>query len=105
METMHRRKDGSEFPVEIHLAFVWVHGREMLMSLERDITERYAATEALRVSQSQLLASEKLASLGRLTAGLAHEINTPLAATMNSLYEAERLGQGIRRLGGRARSH
>lgn len=93
METVHRRKDGSEFPVEIHLAFVWIDGREMLMSLERDITERHAATEALQASQSRLLASEKLASLGRLTAGLAHEINTPLAATMNSLYEAERLAK------------
>ncbi|MDV6374888.1 PAS domain S-box protein [Deinococcus arenicola] len=93
METMYRRKDGSEFPVELHLAFVWIQGREMLMSLGRDITERHAATEALRVTQSQLLASEKLAGLGRLTAGLAHEINTPLAATMNSLYEAERLAK------------
>ncbi len=93
METIHRRKDGSEFPVEIHLAFVWIHGREMLMSLERDITERRAAAEALQASQSRLLASEKLASLGRLTAGLAHEINSPLAATMNSLHEAERLAR------------
>ncbi|GGO33954.1 PAS domain-containing sensor histidine kinase [Deinococcus humi] len=93
METMHRRKDGSEFPVEIHLAFVWIHGREMLMSLERDITERQAATDALQASQSRLLASEKLASLGRLTAGLAHEINSPLAATMNSLHEAAQLAK------------
>lgn len=50
-----------------------------------DITERRQAEKALEVSQGQLLSSEKLASLGRLTAGLAHEINTPLAATMNSL--------------------
>ncbi|SMB97690.1 substrate-binding domain-containing protein [Deinococcus hopiensis] len=58
-----------------------------------DITDRIGAEEALRASQSHLLAAEKLASLGRLTAGLAHEINTPLAATMNYLSMAQMLIQ------------
>lgn len=58
-----------------------------------DITDRRQAEKALEVSQSQLLSSEKLASLGRLTAGLAHEINTPLAATMNYLQVTRTLAQ------------
>ncbi len=57
-------------------------------SLEKRVLER---GKQLEDSQSRLLASEKLASLGRLTAGLAHEINTPLAAAMHTLYHAKEL--------------
>lgn len=56
--------------------------------LEARVSER---GRQLEDSQSRLLASEKLASLGRLTAGLAHEINTPLAAAMHNLYHAKEL--------------
>jgi signal transduction histidine kinase len=59
-------------------------------SLEERVAER---SRELEDSQSRLVASEKLASLGRLTAGLAHEINTPLAAAMHSLYHAKELSQ------------
>jgi len=38
------------------------------------------AMEELKAAQAQALASEKLAALGRISAGLAHELNTPLAA-------------------------
>jgi signal transduction histidine kinase len=58
--------------------------------LEQRVLER---GKALEDSQSRLIASEKLASLGRLTAGLAHEINTPLAAAMHSLYQAQELSR------------
>jgi PAS domain S-box-containing protein len=45
------------------------------------------ANQALRQNQDQLLVAEKMASIGRLTAGIAHEMNTPLAAVRSSLSE------------------
>ncbi|UBV45382.1 PAS domain S-box protein (plasmid) [Deinococcus taeanensis] len=90
-EATHQRKDGTRYPVEIHLALVNISGRDLMLSIERDISERRAAELALQASQARLLSTEKLASLGRLTAGLAHEINTPLAAVMNALHEAKAL--------------
>jgi signal transduction histidine kinase len=43
------------------------------------------AYEALQANQARLLVAEKMASLGRLTAGIAHEMNTPLAAVRGAL--------------------
>ncbi|SMB83884.1 ATP-binding protein [Deinococcus hopiensis] len=62
-------------------------------SLEAQVEER---TRALKDSQVKLLAMEKLASLGRLTAGLAHEINTPLASVMGIMEHARTLAEEYR---------
>lgn len=66
---------------------------EMNSNLERRISER---THELEQSRNYLLAAERLASLGQLTAGLAHEVNTPLAAAMTSFKQADTLAQEYR---------
>lgn len=57
---------------------------ELSMSLEKKVIERTAAQEKayaeLKASQNQLIQSEKMAALGQLIAGIAHEINTPIGA-------------------------
>lgn len=50
--------------------------------LRHKIDEVEAATQSLRAAQDQLVRSERLASVGRLAAGLAHEIGNPIAAVM-----------------------
>jgi two-component system NtrC family sensor kinase len=51
----------------------------LMESLEHQVEER---TSALRAAQDQLVRSEKLSSLGKLSASIAHEINNPLAGIL-----------------------
>ena len=50
-----------------------------------DLRERLEMERALRRTQEQLLQSEKLAAMGRLTSQVAHEVNNPLYGIMNTL--------------------
>ena len=52
--------------------------QELEGRVEERTTELKQALESLRATQEKLVQSEKLASMGRLVAGIAHEINTPL---------------------------
>jgi PAS domain S-box-containing protein len=50
-ETMHRRKDGSTFPVEVSSIGADMYGERVLLSIIRDISDRKRAEDALRQSQ------------------------------------------------------
>lgn len=50
-----------------------------------DLSERLAIERQLRQTQKQLMQSEKLAAMGRLTSQIAHELNNPLYGIMNTL--------------------
>ncbi|CAA9459132.1 MAG: diguanylate cyclase/phosphodiesterase (GGDEF & EAL domains) with PAS/PAC sensor(s) [uncultured Rubrobacteraceae bacterium] len=49
----HRRKDGTTFPVEVHVGAVDYGGKRMILASARDITERKQANEALRKSEER----------------------------------------------------
>ena len=98
-EWMHRRLDSTEFPAEVLLTSMELNGRRMLQATVRDITERKQAEEELRKSNSELkevirqlhdtqnllLQSDKMASIGQLAAGVAHEINNPIGYVGSNL--------------------
>jgi len=60
---------------------------EMYSQLKIRADEVERANRQIQKDQAHLLAAEKMASLGRLTAGIAHEMNTPLAAVRASISE------------------
>ena len=53
-ESEHRRKDGSVIPVEIFARVLAVEGRELILSIARDITERQRAAEELKASLARV---------------------------------------------------
>ena len=70
--------------------------------LEQRVEERTrelsAALKSLEESQAMLVQTEKMSSLGQMVAGVAHEINTPLAYVKNSLETVDGQLPGIGRL-------
>jgi two-component system, cell cycle sensor histidine kinase and response regulator CckA len=83
-ETVNYRKDGSEFIAEWHITPIRNHTGEIthLVSIQRDITERRRSEEELQRQRDALYQSEKLATMGQLLAGVAHELNNPLSVVM-----------------------
>ena len=87
-EKEYRRKDGTVFPVELRTFRLTGADRQPrgMWSIVRDITERKTAEAALlarneeiRIMSRQLWQTAKLATMGELSASIAHELNNPLA--------------------------
>lgn len=76
------RADGSEFPVETVLWRTEVDGESHYTMSLTDLSERRAATRQIEQQREALRQSEKLTAMGSLLAGVAHELNNPLAIVM-----------------------
>ena len=63
-----------------------------LGELKRAYHQLREAHEALKLAQQQLLHSEKMASLGRLVAGVAHELNNPISFVLGNVHVLQRYG-------------
>ncbi|GFO55681.1 hypothetical protein GMSM_26880 [Geomonas sp. Red276] len=97
------RRDGSTVDVEATGTIIMVQGRSASQVILRDITERKLAeakraewnallerkveekTRHLKEAQTKLIQSEKMATLGEVIFGAAHELNNPLAGILGAI--------------------
>ncbi|MFC0576337.1 AAA family ATPase [Paraburkholderia solisilvae] len=88
-EKEYFRKDGTRVPVLVG-STTFDEARNQGVSFVLDLSESKQAEEALRMMQSDLAHVNRVATMGQLTASIAHEVNQPIAATVANAEAALR---------------
>jgi PAS domain S-box-containing protein len=73
-------KGGRVVPVSVYFGTIEHRGEHTIQGIYMDVSDR-------KHLESQLIQSEKMAAIGQLAAGIAHEIRNPLGIIMNALYD------------------
>jgi two-component system sensor kinase FixL len=91
-EALGLHRDGTEFPIELSVGEIaaFSEGRRFV-GIIRDIRPRVAAEDEARRHRERLAHVTRLSTLGEMAAGIAHEINQPLAAIATSAQACTRL--------------
>ncbi|MFV2089205.1 MAG: PAS domain S-box protein [Pseudomonadales bacterium] len=79
-ELIAKSADGTKIPIYLAVSEVHLDGKRRFAGIVRNLTEQYAAREALASQREKLAHVGRLSTMGEMTASIAHEINQPLTA-------------------------
>jgi signal transduction histidine kinase/ActR/RegA family two-component response regulator len=79
-EALHRHKDGHLFPVEVSTSLITVADRELVLGIDRNITERKQVEEALR--RTKEMAEDASRAKSEFLSRMSHELRTPMNAIL-----------------------
>ncbi|NIR29951.1 MAG: PAS domain S-box protein [Gammaproteobacteria bacterium] len=82
-EVIGRRKSGETFPMELAVGEVRLPEKRLFTGMVRDITERQRADEEAHKRLEELAHASRLAAMGEMATGLAHELNQPIMAIVS----------------------
>jgi two-component system sensor kinase FixL len=90
-EVQARRKDGSLFPVTLSVGAVQGSEPRRFVGFIQDASPRYRAEADIHRLQLRLTHVSRLATIGEMSGGIAHELNQPLTAVANYAQACDRL--------------